>query len=177
MKLLKKACFAIVFTGVMATTLQCASSKEVAANFEDPTSFKVNPVYFQEWYAGIKVGGTGINLFIPIAKESQDITIDSVYFRNLKGKLVKKEGKYIAILKNKSLLYTFTKADKPADYPFTLGDNECAISYIENGQTKYMKISNINELAGTYYEKGPPSIYTNSSTTILAASDEDEDGK
>ena len=58
---------------------------------------------------------------------------------------------------------------------FTLTDNECAISYVENGQTKYMKIININEVEGTYYENGPPSIYANNSSTILATSDEDED--
>lgn len=177
MKLLKKAYYAIVFTVIIATTLQCASSKEVVTTFEDPTAFKVKPVYFQEWYAGIKVGGTGINIFVPVVNESENITIDSIYFRNLKGKLVKKDGKYLAILKNKLRQYIFKKAERPDDYPFTLTDNECAISYIENEQTKYIKITNINEVAGTYYENGPPSIYTNNASSIVATSDDDADEK
>ena len=121
MKLLKKAFYAIVFTGLIATTLQCASSKEVTTTFEEPTAFKVKPVYFQEWYAGIKVGGTGINVFVPVVNESENIKIDSIYFRNLKGKLVKRDGKYVSILKNKLRQYIFKKAEKPNDYPYING--------------------------------------------------------
>jgi len=175
MKLLRKATFAIVLAVVFSFTFQCSSSKSIATTFEESASFNVKPVYFQEWYAGIKVGGTGINIFVPVINEAQNITIDSIYFRNLKGKLVKQNGKYLAILKNKSRQYIFKKPEKPSNYPFTLTDNECAISYVENGQTKYYKIANINEVAGTYYENGPPSIYSNNSSTILATTDDDND--
>ena len=179
MKLLKKAIYGIVFTGIGLSTLQIANSQEVSTKnmitFEEPTELSVKPVYFQEWYAGIKVGGTGINVFVPIAKESQDIVIDSIYFRNLKGKLTKKDGKYFATLENASKLYTFKKTEKPVDYPFVLEDNECAISYIENGETKYFKVAQLNEVAGTYYENGPPSIYTNSADSGYASTDDDED--
>ena len=179
MKLLKKAIYGIVFTGIGLSTLQIANSQEVSTKnmitFEEPTELSVKPVYFQEWYAGIKVGGTGINVFVPIANESQDIVIDSIYFRNLKGKLTKKDGKYFATLENASKLYTFKKTEKPVDYPFVLEDNECAISYIENGETKYFKVAQLNEVAGTYYENGPPSIYTNSADSGYASTDDDED--
>jgi hypothetical protein len=175
MKLLKKAFFAIVITAFVASTFQCAGQKEVmkSVTFEEPTSLDVLPVYFQEWYAGIEVGGTGINVFVPIANDNEDIIIDSLYFRNLKGKLVKKDGKYTATLENPSKLYTFKKPEKTDDYPFTLADNECAISYIQNGVTKYFKVSQLNEVAGTYYENGPPSIYEGRSTTILATTDDE----
>lgn len=176
MKLLKKTLHTLVFIGVIATTFQCASPKEVipTTTFEEPTAFSVKPVYFQEWYAGISVGGTGINVFVPIVNENPNITIDSVYFRNLKGKLINKDGKYYASLENASKLYTFKKAEKPADYPFILNDYECAISYIEDGKTKYFKVRNLNEVAGTYYENGPPSIYDSRSSTILATLDDEE---
>ncbi len=173
MKLLKKAYFAVVFTGIIATTLQCASSKDIITTFEKPTSFKVKPVYFQEWYAGIKVGGTGINIFIPVVNEADNVVIDSVYFRNLKGKLTKRDGRYSAILQNKSLHYIFVKSERGIDYPFSLKDNECAIRYTENGETKYLKITKTKEKEGTYYENGPPSIYTNNASSILAATDDD----
>ena len=179
MKLLKKAIYGIVFTGIGLSTLQIANSQEVSTKnmitFEEPTELSVKPIYFQEWYAGIKVGGTGINVFVPIANESQNIEIDSIYFRNLKGKLTKKDGKYFASLENASKLYTFKKTEKPVDYPFVLEDNECAISYIENGETKYFKVAQLNEVAGTYYENGPPSIYTNSADTGYATTDDDDD--
>ena len=159
MKLLKKAYFAVVFTGIIATTLQCASSKDIITTFEKPTSFKVKPVYFQEWYAGIKVGGTGINIFLPITDVAENIEIDRVYFRNLSAKLTKKDGKYMSLLKNKSPNSKFKSTEASANYPFTLSDNECAISYIENRKTKYLKIVGINQVAATYHKNGLPSIY------------------
>ncbi|WP_296382415.1 hypothetical protein [Winogradskyella sp.] len=176
MKKLKKATYAIVFAVIFATTFQCASHKEIATTtFEEQAPFKVKPVSFQEWYAGIKVGGTGINVFIPISNVKENIVFNDVYFRNLKGKLVKNEGKYIAVLKNPSRDYTFTKAEKPADYPFILADNECVLSYSENGQAKYYKIATLNEVAGTYYENGLPSIYTKGASSGMASLDEEED--
>ncbi|MAX70264.1 MAG: hypothetical protein CMC76_04065 [Flavobacteriaceae bacterium] len=174
MKKLKKAFFAIVFAIACLSTFQCSSSKDaVATRFEEPTSLKLKQAYFQEWYAGIKVGGTGINVFIPVLEEGTNVDIDSVYFRNMKAKLVKTEGKYRAILKSKSRYYTFKKDEKPEDYPFDLKDNECAISYTENGKQKFFKIRNLNEVAGTYYEEGPPSLYASNSSSILAVTDDE----
>ena len=168
MKLLKKVCYAIIFIGIIATTFQCASPKEVSTTFKVPTSFKVKSVYFQEWYAGIKVGGTGINVFVPVVNKRNNTTIDSIYFRNLKGKLVVKDDRYFAMLKNDSPYYTFQGSEKSDDYPFTLNDQECAISYVENGETKYLKITKVKEMEGTYYENGPPSIYASTSSKVVA---------
>ncbi len=107
MKLLKKAIYGIVFTGIGLSTLQIANSQEVSTKnmitFEEPTELSVKPIYFQEWYAGIKVGGTGINVFVPIANESQNIEIDSIYFRNLKGKLTKKKGRQVFCVTRKCI--------------------------------------------------------------------------
>lgn len=173
MKLLRKATFAIVLAVVFSFTFQCSSSKNVMPQFEESTTFIVKPVYFQEWYAGIKVGGTGINVFVPVINKSDNIRIDSIYFRNLKGKLVQKDNKYVAILKNDSPYYTFRIAEKSNDYPFTLKNGECAISFVENGETKYLKITEVNEVAGTYYENGPPSIYENTASPVVASTDDD----
>ncbi|BAO75612.1 hypothetical protein [Winogradskyella sp. PG-2] len=175
MKKFKKATYAIVFAVICASTFQCASNKEIASTFEQEAPFKVKPVTFQEWYAGIKVGGTGINMFIPITDVKDNVFIQDVYFRNLKSKLVKSGGKYKAILKNPSSDYTFKKAEKPADYPFTLKDDECVVSYSENGQTKYHKIIALNEVAGTYYEHGAPSIYSIVTSAGMASLDDEEE--
>jgi hypothetical protein len=132
-------------------------------------------VSFQEWYAGIKVGGTGINIFVPISDEADNVSIENICFRNLQGRLVKSNGKYMAVLKNPSKNYTFSVIEKPDNYPFTLSINECVISYIENGVTKYYKVNEINEFAGTYYENGPSSIYVRQSSSGLASLDEENE--
>lgn len=176
MKLIKKATYAIVFATIFGTVFPCSAQKKVATTtFEEQAPFKVNPIYFQEWYAGIKVGGTGINIFLPITNVAENVKIDHVYFRNLTGELTIKDGKYYALLKNKSPHYTFKKAEASADYPFTLNDNECAVSYVENGTTKYVKIAANNEVAGTYYENGPPSIYVRANSSGMASLDEEDD--
>lgn len=175
MKNLKKAIYAIVFTCTLSSFYQCASPKVATTNFEQQPPFTIKPVVFQEWYAGIKVGGTGINVFVPVSNVNEGIVFNEVYFRNLKGKLVKSGNKYTAVLKNPSRHYTFQKPEKPADYPFDHKDNECVISYVENGQTKYHKIVSLNEVAGTYYENGPPSIYARSNTRSMATLDEELD--
>ncbi|WP_178991257.1 hypothetical protein [Winogradskyella schleiferi] len=140
--------------------------------FQPTKTFKVKTISYQEWYAGIKVGGTGLNVFVPIVNKEEHIKIDSVYFRNLKAKLVENYGRYTAVLKNKSPYYTFKKTEKDDNFPFTLGDNECAISYVENGVVKYLKVTDMSEKAGTYYENGPPSIYENTAITVAARNDE-----
>jgi len=63
---------------------------------------------------------------------------------------------YSAILKNRSP-YDSTPITKAVKYPFKLSGNECVISYIEDGETKYFKIVNVTEREGIYYENGPPS--------------------
>jgi len=181
MKLLQKATYAIVFAFIYAFSFQCAGQKKgtFTTVFEEQLPFKVKPVSFQEWYAGIKVGGTGINIFVPITDLTENIEIYRVYFRNLTEELSEKDGKYYAILKNTSKNYTFRKSEAPADYPFRLKDDECVVSYVENGITKYLKIATVNEFAGVYYENGPPLIYTNDSATEIATLDDsgDDDDK
>lgn len=177
MKLLKKASYALVFAFIYAFSFQCIAQKKgkFTPVFEEQLPFKVKPVAFQEWYAGIKVGGTGINIFVPITDLDENIKIDRVYFRNLTAELSIRDDKYFAVLKNKSRNYTFRKSEASADYPFRLKDSECVVSYIENGTTKYLKIDDVNEFVGVYYENGPPSIYENKSSTAIATVDDDDD--
>ncbi|MBU2921679.1 hypothetical protein KO504_10030 [Winogradskyella psychrotolerans] len=176
MKLLKKATLAIVFAFIYAFSFQCVAQEgKFRPVFEEQLPFKVKPAAFQEWYAGIKVGGTGINIFIPITDLDENIKIDRIYFRNLTSELSKKDDKYFAVLENKSRDYTFKKPEADKDYPFKLKDSECVVSYIENGTTKYLKIGTVNEFAGVYYENGHPSIYTNESATAIATVDDDDE--
>lgn len=176
MNLLKTAFCATVFCIVFfdSASAQSQSGPNASASFQKHTVFKLNEVNFQEWYAGIHVGGTGINVFLPNVTNDENVVLENVYFRNLKGKLVKSKGMYSAIMKNSNKDYTWEYPEKPADYPFDLNPDECVISYKENGTTKYVKISNLNEKAGTYYENGPPSIYDRLGDSSLATLDDQE---
>ncbi|MFK7834375.1 MAG: hypothetical protein AB8B52_13960 [Winogradskyella sp.] len=177
MKLLQKATYAIVFAFIYTFSVPCEGQKKgtFTTVFEAQLPFKVKPISFQEWYAGIKVGGTGINIFVPLTDIAENVEIDRVYFRNLSGILNQKDGKFFATLKSESRRYTFKKSEAPADFPFTLKDDECVVSYIEEGVTKYLKIAAVTEFAGIYYENGPPSIYTDRSDTDIATLDSDDD--
>jgi hypothetical protein len=175
MKVLKKATYAIIFTVICASTFQCASPQIVAeATYEEQTPFKVKPVYFHEWYSSIKIGETGIIIYAPVVNKADNIKFDSIYFRDLKGKLTEKGGRYSALLKNKSGEHKFIITTGDSGPPFKLTNDECAISYTENGVTKYIKVPSAKELAGTYYENGPPSIYETSTSTGMASLDEDD---
>ncbi|WP_250433681.1 hypothetical protein [Hanstruepera flava] len=154
MKLLKRICIACISCLFLTIIFNCASNKY---SLEDSVSFQFDRSYYQEWFAGIHVGGTGINLFFPNLNSANSVVIDSVYFRNLKGKLVKDRASYVASLKNKS---PYDTSKTVVDIPFKLLDNECVISYYENGIKKYFKVSNIAEKEGIYYEDGPPEVIT-----------------
>ncbi|MCB0447314.1 MAG: hypothetical protein KDD03_07340 [Gelidibacter sp.] len=152
MKLIKKSIFKLFVTFTILSTLQCSSSKY---KLQETPAFQFDSVYFQEWYAGIKVGGTGINMYFPNLNDANTVTMDSVYFRNLKGKLVRGRSMYSAILKNRSP-YDTTPINPSMKPAFKLLASECVVSYIEKGEIKYFKLKNINEREGVYYEDGPP---------------------
>lgn len=161
MKYLKSAIYALGACILITCNLQCSTSKY---KLEEQSQLNPKGVYFQEWYAGIKVGGTGFNIFFPNLNSEEKVVIDSVYFRRMKAKLVKGRANYSAILKRSNKYYKDVnvyyndnkKLDKKANFPFTLKENECVISYIQNGETKYLKIRNVLEREGIYYEQGPP---------------------
>ncbi|WP_452221545.1 hypothetical protein [Lacinutrix salivirga] len=153
MKLLNKIVFYLLIGSITVSTLQSCGSKY---KLQDQTPLNTKRVYFQEWFAGVKVGGTGINMYFPNLNNTNSIEIDSVFFRNLKGKLEKGRAKYTAILKHKTAHELAEIANKKSKFPFKLTNNECVISYIEQGEKKYLKVSNIAENEGVYYEKGHP---------------------
>lgn len=154
MKFLKRIFAISLLCLVFIANSNCARS---TYNLEESASFQYDRSYYQEWFAGIDVGGTGFNLFFPNMNSTNRVVVDSIYFRNLKGKLVKDRAAYIASLKNKS---PYDTSKVVVDIPFKLLENECVISYYENGVKKYLKVSNIKEKEGIYYEDGLPESIT-----------------
>jgi hypothetical protein len=173
MRLLQKATYAMFLTLIFSTTFQCSSPKAALVKVVDDT---LKPqleekIVFQEWFAGIKVGGTGINMFIFDTQFDNDIVLDSVYFRNMKGKLTKGEGTYSAVLKNDSPHYSPNPSNSETN-PFNLSSEECMIGYKKNGIMKYVKVSSVIEKAGTYYENGHPSIHQSVTSSVIATVEE-----
>ncbi|AUC74780.1 hypothetical protein [Olleya sp. Bg11-27] len=134
--------------------MQCSSAQKLQEN----ASFETSPVYFQKWVAGVKGGGSGINVFIPITTELKDINLDSLYFR---GNMVALQTKpsspklYIGRIignANQKEGYKST-GDK---IPFDLKDNEAVVSYSEKGKIKYFKIENITEKPMEQFPSAPP---------------------
>lgn len=151
---------------LIAMTTNCSSAQKLQE--EPPVEF--GDIHFQKWTAGVKGGGSGINLYIPVKNEM--IKIDSIYFR---GQVSKAEVKpkdsslYIGrfdtkfnqskdiILSSDSMEEAKNKLpvkDKPT--PFELENDECVISYSKKGKTHYYKISDIKERAAEYYPSTQP---------------------
>ncbi|WP_073083728.1 hypothetical protein [Winogradskyella jejuensis] len=115
-----------------------------------PTTF--GDVYCQNWVAGVQGGGSGTNIFIEIKDEN--IVLDSVHFR---GKTVKLETKpanpqlFIGRLKSEGntnqyeVVSTSDQKEQMEDFPFRLENDECVVSYKENGKIKYFKLIDIKE--------------------------------
>jgi hypothetical protein len=167
MKLLKQTSFLIVMVILMASFSQCSTAQKLQRTA--PTQF--GNVYCQTWVAGVKGGGSGLNVFIPVMDMS--IQLDSVYFR---GKSVKLEVKKT----NEGLLYIGrfkTQLNQPKDIiisrdaneeyknqlpiieekiPFELNDDECVVTYKQGDKTQYYKITNIEQKRAMHYPSAPP---------------------
>ena len=133
--------------------ISCSGSKEVVSQLP----VKASHVYFQNWTTDISIGSSGTNIYIANLTAKNNVTIDSVYFRKMKGKLVKGRSLYssqlLRMLPNSQGNELTTEG---VIVPIALGKNECAVSYTENGETKYFKISNVTEREGVHYKFGPP---------------------
>ncbi len=131
--------------------LGCSS----AYKLEKTAPIQYSRAYYQHWTAPIKVGSSGINFHIANLTPANNVVIDSVFFRNLKGKLVPSRGKYVSQLIKRKPISEGHELNTMKEFPFEITNRECVVSYRENGETKYFKISNLIENEGIYYKDGP----------------------
>lgn len=127
---------------------QCASTMKLQK--EAPTTF--GETYFQEWVAGVKGGGSGINVFIEV--KGENLVLDSIYFRENVSNFETKPSNpklFIGRFKgeaNKEELAIITTSDEKvekSDFPFDLKENECVVSYKHGDKLKYYKITKLKE--------------------------------
>lgn len=129
-------------------------------------------VYFQKWVAGVKDGGSGIDLFIPLLnKLPKNVELDSVYFRGKSARLEKVEAENILYVGRFKTSFNqkpdiVMSSDPNEEYgnqlpilekksPFELKDSECVVSYKDGNGTKYFKIENIIEKQPQYFPSAP----------------------
>ncbi len=166
MKLITNAFLMVL---IMISFSQCSSAQKL----QKETPIKLQTTYYQHWVAGIKGGGSGINIFILTENsELKNIQLDSVYFRGKASKLEVKPnnpnlfiGRFLLTPKQKR---DVIMSNKPkAEYgnellklkekiPFELKENECVVSYKEESKIKYFKIKNVVEKQPQYYPSAPP---------------------
>jgi hypothetical protein len=136
---------------------QCSNGQKL--EIKAPLEF--GEVYYKKKAQAVRDLESVTTLYIPIIGESNTIELDSAYFKGKSAKLIKSSqdqnlyfGRFIMkpaytediILssdiadEHKNQLYV-----KESTIPFELLPNQCVISYIQAGQTKYYKISNIKE--------------------------------
>ncbi len=141
MKILKNLVFFILIQVSFIALYQCVSMPKL----EKETPFTVETVYYQKWNAGIKEGGSGVNVYIEI--NDTLIDLDSLYFRGQVAKLqsnTKDSLLYIGRLKSNVTT---------SSWPFQIQDDECVMSYLEHDKVHYFKISNIKEHKPLNYPK------------------------
>ena len=147
----------------------CSSAQKLQANA--PLNF--GAAEFQTWVAGVKGGGSGINLYIPVLEASEtNIKLDSVYFRGKVATLellqdesntyvARFKGEFnqivaISINTDKSLEGDGKNSEIVQKIPFDLKDSECVISYKKGGEIQYFKIENISEKPPVHYPSVRP---------------------
>ena len=132
----------------------CKAPNPYALQKDSPV--KVSHSYYYDWTTDIKIGSTGTNIFLANLTTPKSVTVDSIYFKNMKGHLVAGRGMFyshlVKMLSNKE----GNKMLIMDDFPFDLSKRECVVSYTENGITKYFKITGVQEKEGVHYLSEPP---------------------
>ncbi|WP_204344437.1 hypothetical protein [Psychroserpens algicola] len=164
MKILKQITSLLLILTLMASFSHCSSAQKL----QEKSPVQFGEVYCESWSAGVKGGGSGLTIFIPVSDTS--IQLDSVYFRGKGSKLETYPDKPLYIGRFKTEInqptdlilssdakeeYVNKMPEKKENIPFKLNDNECVVSYKKGEKIEYYKISNVVEKAPLNYPSAP----------------------
>ena len=155
---------AIILLSISASCGTCKTEKESFVLTQN-TPFTVKNSYCQKWVAGIKEGGSGLNIYAIINDISEGVTLKEFYFR---GKSVdvktskdpifrgyyKNDINKGVIMDNNSIIEAANTPLKIS--PFKLENNEAILSYDYNNKVYYHKILNIEEKQTIAYPSMAP---------------------
>lgn len=153
MKFIKPIFKLLLLFTVMFSFFGCSSTKKL----QNSIPFEIGEVYYQHWVSGVKDGGYGVNLFIPIVSNPNNIILDSIYFRGQQSKLEmtnktlyvgrfqdnSNQKKNIIMSSEPFAEYGNKVPELPKEVPFKLEANACVISYKQGIKTKYFKIKGL----------------------------------
>lgn len=147
----------------------CAGSRTSKSDviFDPNPPFTIKEAYFQKWMAGIKEGGSGIEINLNFSAIDPNVVIKDIYFRNQIlecRRSVANSNKYVA---NYS---TISKNDVVMDidplkeaqntplkqFPFQLEEKEAVVSYLYKGKINYYRISKLSEKEQVAYPQSNP---------------------
>ncbi len=157
---------AYIVSLVLFSLTGCKSQQDLVTN----PPFTTGAVTCQSWVGGRAESGSGIKLFIPLdAIKPGQVEFQKAYFRGKSSniKLQEENNTTIAVAN-----FVTTQMAKPdivmhADpkkevgntpptpkekLPFEIGENECVLSYLDNGKLKYVKLEGIKEEKKKLYQ-------------------------
>ncbi len=165
MKLFKKIPALLSILLIMLSFSNCCSTKQLQKDM--PLS--IGKAYCQTWVAGVEGGGSGLNIYIPIATNPNKIVLDSVCFKGkstkleLEGSMCIGRFKTDANKKKDLVMSNDPKAEYgneapnlPKKFPFQIEDNQCVVSYKDGKKTKYFKIDNVKTKPSQIFPSAPP---------------------
>ncbi len=143
---------------------QCKNTKEISYKTVKKTPFKISKATYNEWVAGVKGGGSGVNVILNISNiDTAKTTINYFYFRGQKTTIEIKNSLYIGRFSNsvnqqKELIMSSETSDeygnqapvKKEQFPFNLKDNEVIINYKHKGKLYFFKQTLEKEKAVLY---------------------------
>jgi len=142
------------FIALFSLTVILFSCK--SSQFEKATPFKIEKGFYQNWVGG-QPGVRGTKIEFSILNLEDNVTFKNVYFKNTIEKLyLRNSDKKIVISANINTankeeinMVMHKDANKEygnklptvnKDFPFELKENECVISYLQNGNEKFYKL-------------------------------------
>ena len=141
---------------ILFSNTGCAGGKDTGYSFEQEPPFTLGTVYYQDWVAGVREGGSGTNVHITIESYADDVVILDVYFRSKKEKAQNSPqfmDQYVGYFKNEARPDIIMDSDPvkesqnipPESFPFQLEDNEAVLSYLYKDEVMYLKISKMEQ--------------------------------
>ena len=133
-----------------------AKANDESITFQQNPPFIIAGVTAQKYTAGTKVGGSGVQLEVPVSNVKEGVVFKNLYYREqvVAAKTNPRiRVKYVATFKNAKKDFIMDSnsvketQNTPRDvFPFNLKEAEAVFSYEYQGKISYFKIENIKEL-------------------------------
>lgn len=169
MKFIQKLSY-IIFACLMMGFSQCSSSKKMN-ELQEQAPFTIGKVAVEHWAAGIKEGGRGFTVYIPIQDiDTAQYLPNTFYFDGKKLPVVvlsqKGNSMYIARYKKdlEEAVVMHNDMNKEAGnkppklqekIPFQLAKDEGVLEYLAEGKAQYVKITGIITKTPVNYPSAP----------------------